>query len=299
VNSNLTDQAVHVLTEQHWPLIPVRATKKPCLDSWKEFQQHLPTADQVREWARRFGPSAWAVITGATAGIVVVDFDGASGCGLMRTWGLDPHIRTGSGGFHVYFKHPGWRVPTLNAKACRNGWPWPGVDVRGDGGYAVMLGRNLKGPYLPLRELQPELFNQLPSELRHFLREHRAEDSSPPAAVPSGSAVDLPADSRVAPDCLIDRALQMAAQSGRNNAGFWLAVQLRDNLYSETGAASVMEQYRTRVGRTNTRGVREPYTQAEAAASLRQAFSRPAREPWIRGRSLSSARTAAARRSRQ
>jgi hypothetical protein len=30
----------------------------------------------------------------------------------------------------------------LNAKTSKRTWPWKGLDIRGDGGFAVLLGRN-------------------------------------------------------------------------------------------------------------------------------------------------------------
>jgi hypothetical protein len=117
------------------------ASKGPCVN-WKAYQERLPTTGQLREWGRRFNPARWGVVAGKLAGIVVVDFDGDAGCKLMKGWGIEPHLRTGSGGFHWYLQHSGWRVPTLNAKTSQRSWPWPGVDIRGDGGFAVVLGRN-------------------------------------------------------------------------------------------------------------------------------------------------------------
>ena len=90
--------------------------KKPCV-GWKVFQHQLPTVDQLRQWNRKFSPARWGLVTGRLAGVVVVDFDGDQGRNLMQKWGINPHVRTGSGGFHWYGLHPGWRVPTLNAKS--------------------------------------------------------------------------------------------------------------------------------------------------------------------------------------
>ena len=66
----------------------------------------------------------------------------------------------------------------------------------------------------------------------------------------------------------------------RNDAGFWLACQLRDNRYSRWEAESAMKDYASRVPSTNTKGVPEPYSEGEALASLQQAYSRQPREPW-------------------
>jgi hypothetical protein len=191
-----------------------------------------------------------------------------------------PHIRTGSGGFHVYLKHPGWRVPTLNAKNSKGVWPWPGLDVRGDGGYAVLLGRNHNGPYRELRELIPDPFEALPLELFDFLRNHSSRETVLRPAPTSLRLVKR--GERVDTERLISRALEIASRQGRNNGGIWLACQLRDNGYDFDEAASAISSYRSRVGEANTQGQRERYTEAEMMASLREAYSRPPREPWAK-----------------
>lgn len=84
-----------------------------------------------------------ALRTGAAAGVVVVDVDpahdGAATLAQLIATGLTPptaRVRTGSGGLHLYYQHPGQRVP------CSQGKPGqglgPGIDVKADGGYVVL-----------------------------------------------------------------------------------------------------------------------------------------------------------------
>jgi hypothetical protein len=131
-----------------------------------------------------------------------------------------------------------------------------------------------------LRELHPEPFQVLPEEVRTFLQKHsgkqhetskRSSPSMPPLNV-AGNRVDT--------GRLIRDALAIAQRSGRNNAGFWLACQLRDNGYDLGAAESAMQSYLSRVMSTNTKGLREPYTEREMLATLSQAFSHSARESW-------------------
>jgi hypothetical protein len=146
MSASLTDQAIELLVKRRLPMVPSTGTSKgPCV-GWKEFQEQLPTVEQLRQWDRKFRPTRWGLVTGKLSGVVVVDFDGAEGIKLMRKWGIKPHRRTGSGGFHCHLRHPGWRVPTMNAKTSKASWQWPGVDIRGDGGFAVVLGRNENAP---------------------------------------------------------------------------------------------------------------------------------------------------------
>jgi hypothetical protein len=284
MSATITDQAIRFLVDRRWPMLPSNGPqKKPCI-AWKQFQEQLPTVEQLRGWEREFRPARWGLVTGELAGIVVVDFDGDKGSELMEKWGIKPHLRTGSGGFHVHVKHPGWRVPTLNAKSGKASWPWLGLDIRGDGGFAVLLGRNSNGPYVQLRDLVPEPFDVLPEEVRTLLRDRGGQENVPPK--PPESTHQPVAGRRADSQSIIRRALTIAPRDGRNNAGFWLACQLRDNGYSSGEAEVVMRDYRLQVPYSNTKGKPEAYTEPEMKASLREAYSKPAREPWARREAL-------------
>jgi AAA domain/Toprim-like len=75
---------------------------------------------------------------------------------------------------------------------------------------------------------------------------------------------------------LVDLAVEKAKSDGsRNDAGFWLACQLRDERYAEGEARGAMQRFVSRIANDK----RTPYTEAEARDSLRQAFSQPPREP--------------------
>ncbi len=84
----------------------------------------------------------WANVgirTGKESGIVVIDVDGGGEETLKRL--QDEHgpfpetltSRTGSGGRHLLFEHPGEKV----ANKVKESGLGPGLDVRGDGGYIV------------------------------------------------------------------------------------------------------------------------------------------------------------------
>jgi len=98
---------------------------------------------------------------------------------------------------------------------------------------------------------------------------------------PNGIAnVPKPSTGGVPSERLLRQALERVATDGRNNAGFGLAVQLRDSGYSEIEAEQIMLEYAPRVPSVNAKGEPELYSVAEARASLRQAYSRPPRVPW-------------------
>ena len=63
------------------------------------------------------------------------------------------------------------------------------------------------------------------------------------------------ADQRVSSEKLIERALSASASAGRNNAGFDLACQARDNGYSESETNGAPENIpTTSAPATNTKG---------------------------------------------
>ena len=100
----------------------------------RDATDHVATAS---EWWQSYPNANVAVRTGRQSGLVVLDVDGEAGRLALR--GLvachEPFqarwVRTGSGGWHAYFAHPGGPVPN---SAGRLG---EGLDVRGDGGYVV------------------------------------------------------------------------------------------------------------------------------------------------------------------
>jgi hypothetical protein len=111
-----------------------------CVTPGKHLRNRCATRDPevLREWWRGRPRSNLGLPTGPENGIVVLDVDPADGGAaslrsLLRRHGPLPRTveaRTGGGGRHLYFRHPGTTVPS------RNGWR-PGLDVRGDGGYVV------------------------------------------------------------------------------------------------------------------------------------------------------------------
>jgi hypothetical protein len=227
------------------------------------------------------------MVTGLVNHRVTFDFDGNKGVQLAQQWGIRPHRRTGSGGFHWDVKHPGWYVPTLNGKSKEElGRRWPGLDVKGDGGYAIAFGRNASGAYDWLRLPAPDEPGSVSPEVWEFLRRREPQPSEFAAGEGSkqlaGEILQSAGNGRVDAEKLIRMALDRVPSNGRELSGFWLAQQLRDNGYAKGEAYSEMRSYRSRTPDTNTKGQREEYTEAELVASLDHAYERVAREPWER-----------------
>ena len=262
-------------------IIPCGPDKKPVIPTWKPYQTQRPTDEEFSAWSR-LNPAMWAIVTGALSHRITLDFDGAPGRETLERLALKPHRMTPSGGFHADFKHPGWYVPTLNAKSKRElGERWPGLDIRADGGYVCFTGRTDRGEYRWLRDAEPYELDILPADLREFLGLLKAPAAAAEQRT-NGKPHAMLANGRVESERLIRMALDRVGSEGRNNAGFWLAGQLRDNGYSQAEAEGAMRNYRGRVPAINTKGEGEAYTEAEMRATLREACRRPAREPWER-----------------
>lgn len=112
----------------------------------KYFKQATTNEDKLRSWFLfDFPQSNIGVLTGKTSGVWVLDVDIETGGynslkKLEDQYGPFPEkyrVRTGGGGEHYYFKSPSdQRIP------CSVGKPGPGLDIRGDGGYALGSGSN-------------------------------------------------------------------------------------------------------------------------------------------------------------
>ncbi len=146
-----------------WALTPLRG-KVPVSAGWQAAPK--AEASQAITWARAGNVG---LRTGAVSGIVVIDVDtakggDASGLHLPRT----VTVITGSGGLHLYFRHPGGIVGNSVGKLA------PHVDVRGDGGQVVFVGslhpdtgrvyqwaEGLSPDELTLAELPDEIYRQI------------------------------------------------------------------------------------------------------------------------------------------
>lgn len=146
-------------------IVPLGPDKRP-VGEWKRRQSERATTDEIKRLARNARVTGFGIVTGEISGVVVLDFDGDEGRRLLATLDLQPHVRTGRGGFHIHVEHPGFKVKTRAGVR-------PGFDVRGDGGVAGITGRSRFGAYEILRDL---------------------DDLVPIAALPADLARDILAD---------------------------------------------------------------------------------------------------------
>ena len=130
--------AIHDYIGRGWSIIPIRPGDKRPLVRWEEFQHRHPSEAEAGAWFYRWREAGIGILTGAISGLVVIDVDVRHGGDvalehLEREHGRFPmtvECRTGGGGRHLYFAHPGGLVRNKVGLA-------PGVDLRGDGGYVV------------------------------------------------------------------------------------------------------------------------------------------------------------------
>ena len=287
--------ALDALQQLHWSVFPLGLDKRPpCIGwshpdgsprrlGWKIFQSRHASPAEVLRWQQQYQPSAYAVITGAISNVLILDFDidDAGGKETLEQLRLHPHVQTGSGGYHVYFQYPGWYVPTLSSKSKKElGRRWPGLDIRADGRYGAFCGRNWSGSYVWLRNPELDALILLPNELRDLLGLlHAPEKRTAPQEKEHPTPLLRRKVTSLA-DVLIDKYVREARLRGRNNAGFDLACQLRDNGYAQAEAEAALRLYAQRVPATNSKGKHEDYTETEALASVESAYRQAKRQAW-------------------
>jgi len=100
------------------------------------FKVATTDAHQIEAWWQQWPNANIGIATGALSGLVVIDIDGESGLATLRVlvdrYGTLPRtavVKTARG-WHLYFA----MSKTCIAIPCSTG---DGLDVRGDGGYAV------------------------------------------------------------------------------------------------------------------------------------------------------------------
>lgn len=120
-------RAAHAYLKFGFSVFPVGSDKRPLIPSWKPYQERHATHDEVEAWFRQWPDMNIAIVTGKISGIVVIDVESK---GNPDAFPATAFASTGSGGWHLYYKHPGETVTNSTRFA-------PDTDLRGDGGYVV------------------------------------------------------------------------------------------------------------------------------------------------------------------
>ena len=179
--------------------------KRPRVPSWREFQDRLPTADEVRRWfASRL--TNLAIITG-WRGLVVLDFDQRPLYDLWRAWATATApavtnsytVRT-SRGVHVYY-YIAEPVQTMRAGT---------IDIKAAGGY-VLAPPSIHPSGAAYEVITPAAIMRV-DRLADLLPPALLEQ--PPAPVRPRRVEELPASpwhSAIAPARLTDRTISEIA----------------------------------------------------------------------------------------
>lgn len=170
-------------------------------------------ASTIRSWWARWPRANIGIRTGAASGLVVVDVDPRHGgdatlAELESVHGALPPgrtVRTGSGGRHLYFRHPGGLVRNDAGRVLGRG-----IDLRGDGGYVIAPPSRIAGGAYALTA-HGGVIPDLPEWVLERLaaRERRPEVTPATVRAPSAWA-------RAALDGELDR-VRSAAEGRRND----------------------------------------------------------------------------------
>jgi hypothetical protein len=238
---------------------------------WEEFQTRRATWDERERWFRE--DHNLAVIGGKISNnAVFVDFDHADAYDAWANENLGyPTVRT-SRGYHVWLRY-GQDVVPGNTNIALSDDPTIKVgEIRGEGGYVIAppsihqtgteyqwyVGGPLDPPVIPnFQSLGIVKYNE-------------------PVIPTTRSDTTLPIGDVV--DQIYQKYIAMGVPGNRNNAGFQMALQLRDNNVPLVEAERVMLAYQAA-----SPGGDDPYTEYEALATVRATYrNRGSRDPWSR-----------------
>ena len=126
------DQNGHTLSDEEIEKsCRIEQCKRP-LVPWTEFQNRLPTMEEVTHWFTMNPSANIGIVTGKVSNLVVFDLDSEAAEEYAQEEGGFPEtakVKTGKG-YHIYMRHPGFDVRNrVNKKLA--------IDIRGDGGYVA------------------------------------------------------------------------------------------------------------------------------------------------------------------
>jgi len=260
-------EAALAYAQEGWPVFPL-AGKIPYKNS-RGFKDATTDREQIKAWWTSRPHANIGLATGQKSGIIVLDVDPPVGHFSLKE--LQAHYyplpntrrsRTANKGLHYFFQYPQDGSTYRNAIGLGG---MRGIDVRANGGYVVLPPSKLYGrlsylwgnPHTPLAPL--------PTWLAEMLLKSQQQRET------------IPQDLRFAhtpQKKWLSQALTKAREGNRNEVGFWLACQLRDDSIPEAQAQSIILTYANLVPQG-----KEQYTSKEALASVRSAYNWPARTP--------------------
>lgn len=202
-----------------WSIIPLLPGSKQPAIGWNEFRHRRMSDREAREHWSRHPDHGIGIVTGSVSRLVVLDFDAAAAedpIAASRDCPTGYAVSTGSGGLHLYFRHPGRYVPCGPT-------PKTGVKRLGDGGYVVAppsLHPN-GSPYLLIEDEEP---GQLPAWVTQPARapepepeaEPEVEDESAPEVEAAPPPAPTPASRLEPPAATVPARKAAPAPAARN-----------------------------------------------------------------------------------
>ena len=122
------------LVDMGLSVIPLNEKSKiPALDSWKEYQNRLPTEEELHKWFDD-GKKNIAIVCGKVSGnLDVIDFDNLDILPFLKDIPILQEktiiVRTGKG-LHIYFRVNEKNIQTRKFENLK-------IDIKGEGGYVV------------------------------------------------------------------------------------------------------------------------------------------------------------------
>jgi len=133
-------QRVGDLWGRGFSVIPILERGKRPAITWADYQRRAPTMDELGDWFGNGRAFNIGIVTGAVSGIVAIDCDSPEAIAWADAHlpATDMRTRTGRGGEHRFYQHPG--TPVRNKVKIQTDHARLALDVRGDGGFVVAPG---------------------------------------------------------------------------------------------------------------------------------------------------------------
>ena len=136
LNVFVTYEDAKRLVSLGFSVIPIKTRDKaPAISSWSEFQQRMPTDQELHEWFND-GNKNIAIVCGKISGnLVVVDFDDPAILDFLVDGGIAKFrektlvVKTGKG-YHAYFRVSESLLQNRRFDNLK-------IDIKGEGGYVV------------------------------------------------------------------------------------------------------------------------------------------------------------------
>lgn len=119
-------------------VIPCEPRGNRPLVKWARYQTERASEQEIRQWWQQWPDANVAIVTGRLSGFVVADVDPRNGGSVEHLPPTDLVARSGGGGWHCYYAHPGGSevVRTIARAGAKHG-EIAGIDTKGDGGYVL------------------------------------------------------------------------------------------------------------------------------------------------------------------